>query len=193
MNLSVCTQANEVTFYVASNNGSVLLSSVTNLVLGLIQPQNRLDYLPPRTSLSTSSADHSKKTKSQIIFHVSKKESKVSDYKGMVSKLITSMEQILAKYSNGFDGNGCLPGPPYDIQLDSSVTPKQTPCQPIPVHLKEAYKKEIDKMLQGGVLKPLNQATPWINIFVLVEGKDKQGNIKLRICLDLTNLHKAIV
>ena len=149
MNLSVCTQANEVTFYVASNNGSVLLSSVTNLVLGLIQPQNRLDYLPPRTSLSTSSADHSKKTKSQIIFHVSKKESKVSDYKGMVSKLITSMEQILAKYSNGFDGNGCLPGPPYDIQLDSSVTPKQTPCQPIPVHLKEAYKKEIDKMLQG--------------------------------------------
>ena len=48
-------------------------------------------------------------------------------------------------------------------------------------------------MLQAGVLKPVNQATPWINSFVLVEGKDKLGNLKLRICLILTNLNKAIV
>ena len=42
-------------------------------------------------------------------------------------------------------------------------------------------------------MKTLNQSIPWINSFVLVEGKDKQGNLKLRICLDLTNLNKAIV
>ena len=39
----------------------------------------------------------------------------------------------------------------------------------------------------------MNQATHWINSFVLVEGKDKQGNLKLRICLDPANLNKAIV
>ena len=33
----------------------------------------------------------------------------------------------------------------------------------------------------------------WINNFVLVDGKDKLGNLKLRICLDPTNLNKAIV
>ena len=48
-------------------------------------------------------------------------------------------------------------------------------------------------MLQVRILKPVNQATPWINSFVLVEGKDKLGNLKLRICLDMTNLNKAIV
>ena len=48
-------------------------------------------------------------------------------------------------------------------------------------------------MLQVGALKPVNQATPWMNSFVLVEGKDKQGNLELKICLDLTNLNKAIV
>ena len=48
-------------------------------------------------------------------------------------------------------------------------------------------------MLQAGVLKPVQEATPWINSFVLVEGKDKSGNLKLRICLDPTNLNKAIV
>ena len=37
----------EVAFYVAINNGSVVLSCVTTLALDLIQPNTRLDYLPP--------------------------------------------------------------------------------------------------------------------------------------------------
>ena len=110
----------------------------------------------------------------------------------MVSKLITSKEQILITYADVFDCIGHFSGPPYHIEVYHSVTPKQTPCQPIPVHLKEDLKKEIDKMLHMGVLKPVNQETPWINSFVPVEGKCKQGNLKLTICLDLTNLNKAI-
>ena len=55
------------------------------------------------------------------------------------------------------------------------------------------FKKEIDKMLQAGVLKPVTEATTWINSFVLVKSKDKSGNLKLRICLDPTNLNKAII
>ena len=47
-------------------------------------------------------------------------------------------------------------------------------------------------MLQAGILKPVQQATPWIKSLVL-ERKDKLGKLKLRICLDLTNLNKAIV
>ena len=48
-------------------------------------------------------------------------------------------------------------------------------------------------MLQAGILKPVHQATPWINSFVLVKAKDKLGKLMLRICLDPTNLNKAIV
>ena len=113
--------------------------------------------------------------------------------KWLTAKLITSKEQILVTYVDVFGGIGHFPGPLYHIQVDPRVTPKQTTCQPIPVHLEEVFKKEIDKMLQVGVLKPVNQATPWINSFILVEGKDKQGNLKLRICLDPPNLNKAIV
>ena len=51
----------------------------------------------------------------------------------------------------------------------------------------------IDKILQAGILKPNHQATPWINSFVLMEGKDKLGKLKLRICLDPINLNKVIV
>ena len=92
----------EVTFYVASNNGSVLLSCAAMLALGLIQPCTRLDYLPPRASLITSSADHPKKTKFHVGAHVSRKESKVttvSNQQGTVYKLITSKDQILQCYT----------------------------------------------------------------------------------------------
>ena len=41
-------------FYVATNDGSVLLSCKSTLALDLIQPRSRLDYLPPRESLVTS-------------------------------------------------------------------------------------------------------------------------------------------
>ena len=53
----------DVTFFVAVIDCSVLLYCKTTLRLGLIQPRTRLDYLPSRASLMTSSADHPKKTK----------------------------------------------------------------------------------------------------------------------------------
>ena len=52
-----------VTFYVASNEGSVLLSCTTLLALELIQTRPQLDYLPPRAKLITSAADHPAQTK----------------------------------------------------------------------------------------------------------------------------------
>ena len=191
----------EVTFYVAMNDGSVLLSCKTTLMLGLIQPSTRLDYLPPTAILITSSADHQKKTKATL--HVQKQElsaqttmqtvaAQMPKPKNEAPKLITNKDQILCEYCDVFDVIGNFPGPSYHVQIKAKVTHKQTPCCPIPVHLKEVFKQEINKMLQAGVLAPVNEATPWINSFVLVESKDKLGNLKLCICLDPTNLNKAI-
>ena len=92
-----------------------------------------------------------------------------------------------------FKGLASSWGPDYHIQLDPSIPPKQTPCQPIPIHLKNQFQQEINKMLQAGVLVPVHEATPWINSFVLVESRDKLRNLKLHISLDPTNLNKAII
>ena len=58
----------DVTFFVAVNDGSMLLSCKTTLMLGLIQPRRRLDYLLPRASLITGSADHPKKLSQHCVF-----------------------------------------------------------------------------------------------------------------------------
>ena len=199
-----------VTFYIANNNGSILLSCEMTLVLCLIQPRSRLDYLPPWASLITSTMDHLRKTKlTSLKIHRSKWE--VSDQrqepqshaqtsasmnrvqKWDLNMVVTSKEQIISNYSDIFEGIGRFPGPPYHIQVNPNNILKQTPCWPVPIHPKEAFKKEIDKMLQAGIITPVKEATLWINSFILIEVKDKLGNPELCICLNLTNLNKAIV
>ena len=178
-----------VTFYVASNEGSVLLSCTTLLALDLIQTRPRLDYLPPRAKLITSAADHPDLTKKTA--HQAK--AMVKPKKPPPMNIVMKKSDIKEHYADVFEGVGCFPGPPYHIQLDPKVPPKQTPVRPVPVHLKEAFKQELDKMLQAGHLKPVHEATPWINSYVIVEGKDKLGRLKPRICLDPKNLNVAVI
>ena len=208
----VCPKSKQlikVLFFVGKENGSILLSCRTTMKLGLIRPCARIDYLPPRASLLTSTCDQPSKTRTHKpnIHCTKEKLTKMAmpkngnvrtpqSQKVMISEdtqLITRKEQIMTRFPNVFKGIGKFPGKPYKIQLDPRVPPKQTPCRPVPIHLKEAFKAEIDKMLKAGVLKPIQEATPWINSFVLVEGTDQQGKPKVRICLDPTNLNKAII
>ena len=80
--------------------------------------------------------------------------------------MVTRQEHIMAQFPDVFKGVGKFPDEPYKIRLDPKVPPKQTPCRPVLVHLKHAFKVELDKMLQASVLKPVQEATPWINSFV---------------------------
>ena len=107
----------EVTFFVAENDGSVLLSCTTTLVLGLIQPRTRLDYLPQRASLITSTLDHPKKTRCPVTVHSSRKACTVSPYKNVVPMLVTSKKQISSDYPDVFEGIGRFQGSPYQYSL----------------------------------------------------------------------------
>ena len=174
-----------VTFYIANNDGSVLFSCKTTLALWLIQPWSRLDYLPPWASLISSTMDLPKKTKlTSLKVHWLKQEvsdqrqepssqASMSASRNTVQKpnpsiAITSKEQILSKYPDVFEGISRFPSLPYHIQVNMNITLKQTPWRPVPIHLKESFKKEIDKMLQAGIIKPVKEATLWINSFILI-------------------------
>ena len=56
---------------------------------------------------------------------------------------ITSKEQIQSKYPHVFKGIGRFPRLPYHIQDDTNITLKQTPCRPVPIHLKKPSKKKL--------------------------------------------------
>ena len=108
----------EAVFYIASNDGSVLLSCETSLALGLIQPRSRLDHLPPRGSLITSNADHPRKTRVQL--QIQKKEitaetaHQQEDAQSIttmqtVHKIIYCQDHIFCEYPDVFEGIGKFP------------------------------------------------------------------------------------
>ena len=123
----------ETIFYVATNDGSMLLSCKSTLVLDFIQPGSRLDYLPPRASLIISTQDYPKKTKQVQVLaqvHSSQKLSTQSQIKAETSttpnaqdplqappmkqhkphKIMTSKDQIMKQYPDVFDGIGKFSG-----------------------------------------------------------------------------------
>ena len=166
-------QLMKVMFFVAKENGSILLSCRTTMDLGLIKLHARLNYLPPMASLLTTTYDQPSKTKTHkpIIHHMKEKPNMVSIPED--NWLITRKEQIIERVPDVFEGIGKFPGKPYNIQLDPKEPPKQTPCRPIPIHLKEAFTAEIDKMLKAGVL----------NLF----RRQHHGLIALCLSKELTN------
>ena len=119
----------EMTFYIASNEGSVFLSCSTLLTLGLIQSRPRLDYLPPRAKLITSNVDHPRNMKEQIQVQkqvITKQPDQChSTQSTTLPKLITTQCQILQEYPDVFEGIGKFPGPPYHIHVDPGVTPNR--------------------------------------------------------------------
>ena len=188
------------TFHIASSEGSILLSCNTSLQLGLIHHRPRLNYLPPWVSLIMSKEDHPNSTNRQkqiqtqwLLADKEGHQHKSQPPALKPPKLITTYEQIKQHYPNVFEGIGQFPGPPYHINVDPTITLKQTPCRPVPINLKSAFQTEINQMLHAGVLLAVNKATLWINSFVLVEKRTTQGQVKLRICLNPTSLNKAIV
>ena len=160
-------QLSKVMFFVAKENGSILLSCRTTMELGLIKPHVHLDYLPPKARLLTSTCDQPSKTKFyKPVIHCTKETSNVivvpqkdntsnPPSKHNITKednqLVTRQEHIMAQFPDVFEGVGKFPGEPYKICLNPKILPKQTTCRPVPVHLKHAFKAEINKMLKAGV------------------------------------------
>ena len=75
-------------------------------------------------------------------------------------KLVTQKEHIMDQYPDLFEGISQFPGEPYHIQIDPKVPLKQTPCRMVPALQKELFKKELDKMVDAGILKPVHDSQP---------------------------------
>ena len=90
-----------------------------------------------------------------------------------------------------FSGVGRFPVERVNIQLSDDAVLVQKPTRHVPMSLKDIFEQEIHSMEQKGIISKLdhNQATEWLNSFVVV----KKPNGEFKICLDPTNLIKYIV
>ena len=103
----------KVTFFIAKENGSVLLSCRTTMELGLIKPCACLDYLPPKARLLTSTCDQPSKTRPyKPVIHYTKEAVQPNMCVAPSIKtqnddqLVTRQEHIMAQFPDVFQGVG---------------------------------------------------------------------------------------
>ena len=78
------------------------------------------------------------------------------------SIVINGTEELQALYPNSFDRLGSLKGE-YDIRVDPTVKPIQHSRRKVPIESKEAIEKEIDFMLEEGIVVEQIEPTPWVS------------------------------
>lgn len=112
-----------------------------------------------------------------------------SELLGIVNR-INEMKttDLLDKYSDVFEGIGCLSGE-HDISVDPSVKPVIHAPRRVPISMTDKLKKELDDMEKSGIIAKVDVPTPWVNSLVCVEKRDGS----LRICLDPKDLNKAVM
>ena len=108
-------------------------------------------------------------------------------------------QDILDVYSDVFTGIGKFPGLPDKFQLKQNAKPTRHAPRKVPIHLQDAFHKEIRNLEQLGILEETKDVTEWVNSFVIMEkiptNSSSQGhsmNKKLRICLDPRDLNEAL-
>ena len=100
----------ETRFYVAGNEGSILISCATSLALSLIKPHEKLDHLPAKgnKNIIYSSADKMKKNdESRFKVQQTKLKTNAEKIKDVCSKDVLSVTSSIEQSHNE---NGCSKG-----------------------------------------------------------------------------------
>ena len=99
-----------------------------------------------------------------------------------------TMEDLKKLYPNSFDRLGSLKGA-YNIRVDPTVKPVTHTRRKVPIESKEAIDKELDYLIEEEIITEQVGPTPWVSSVTF----PRKPNGEVRVCLDPSNLNKAII
>ena len=99
-----------------------------------------------------------------------------------------TVEDLKKLYPNSFDRLGSLKGA-YNIRVDPSVKPATHARRKVPIESKEAIDRELDYLIEEEIITEQVEPTPWVSSVTF----PRKPNGEVRVCLDPSNLNKAII
>ncbi|XP_075741316.1 uncharacterized protein LOC142790221 [Rhipicephalus microplus] len=106
-----------------------------------------------------------------------------------MDELATAFDKLFEEFAVVFDGGlGCYKGPPVKLALNPELVPVRLTARRVPFALRQKIDAELDKLLQQGVLEPVDCAE-WETPIVT----PLKGNGDIRTCADYKcTIHKAL-
>ena len=99
-----------------------------------------------------------------------------------------TVEDLKKLYPNLFDRLGSLKEA-YNIRVDPTVKPATHARRKVPIESKEAIDKELDYLIEEEIITEQVEPTPWVSSVTFL----RKPNGEVRVCLDPSNLNKAII
>ena len=99
-----------------------------------------------------------------------------------------TVEDLKKLYPNSFDRLGSLKGE-YNIRVDPTVKPATHARRKVPIESKEAIDRELDYLIEEEIITEQVEPTPWVSSVTF----PMKPNGEVRVCLDPSNLNKAII
>ena len=99
-----------------------------------------------------------------------------------------TMEDLKKLFPNSFDRLGSLKGE-YNIRVDPAVKPATHARRKVPIESKEAIDRELDYLIEEEIITEQVEPTPWVSLVTF----PMKPNGEVRVCLDPSNLNKAII
>ena len=99
-----------------------------------------------------------------------------------------TVEDLKKLYPNSFDRLGSLKGA-YNIRVDPTIKPATHARRKVPIESKEAIDKELDYLIEEEIITEQVEPTPWVSSVAF----PRKPNGEVRVCLDPSNLNKAII
>ena len=119
---------------------------------------------------------------------------KASVQMGLIEICDTNFERVLAvdvvnDYQDVLQNKlGTLSGLQH-LNVRDDVQPVVMPVRHVPISVRPKLKTELDRLVSIGVLKQVEQPTPWVSQLVITTKK----NGDIRVCLDPKELNKALL
>ena len=105
------------------------------------------------------------------------------DWKSICNIRIKALEEVLSKHEKVFqDGLGTLEGYKATLHVDPNASPKFCKARTVPYAMQELVEKELDRLVDEGILEPI-QFAEWAAPIVPVLKSDKKT---VRICGDFS-------
>ncbi len=100
---------------------------------------------------------------------------------------ITDLDDLIKRYPNHFNGIGNLKKM-YRLILEDNAKPTRHPPRKAQIQLREKLQKELKRMVDLDVIRPVDEPTDWVSSITYVIKEDGS----LRICLDPRDINKAL-
>ena len=99
-----------------------------------------------------------------------------------------TVEDLKKLYPHSFDRLGSLKGA-YNIRVESTVKPATHARRKVPIESKKAIDKEVDYLIEEETITEQVEPMPWVSSVTF----PRKPNGEVRVCLDQSNLNKAII